>query len=81
MVTTHTYTDTIDNPDGNKNVQKTGWHGVKDDDPGFHFSKDYKLDSEELRIEFLSGPLAGMDFEVLFNPYDKVRDDAPKPEH
>lgn len=81
MVTTHTYTDTIDNPDGTKTSKDWLAWRFKDDDPGFHFSKDYKLDSEELRIEFLSGPLAGMDFEVLFNPYDKVRDGAPQPEH
>lgn len=81
MVTTHTYTDTIDNPDGTKTSKDWLAWRFKDAEPGFHFSKDYKLDSEELRIEFLSGPLAGMDFEVLFNPYDKVRDDAPKPEH
>lgn len=81
MVTTHIYTDTIDNPDGTKTSKDWLAWRFKDADPGFHFSKDYKLDSEELRIEFLSGPLAGMDFEVLFNPYDKVRDDAPQPEH
>lgn len=39
MVTTHTYTDTIDNPDGTKR-QKTGWHGgLKMTIPDFTFRR------------------------------------------
>lgn len=44
-------------------------------DSNFHFSSKYILPNQELRIEFQSGPLAGMDFGVAFNP-DKVSEDT-----
>lgn len=46
---------------------------IKDTD--FHFSEKYILPNEELRIEFQSGPLSGLDFAVTFNP-DKVDEDT-----
>lgn len=44
-------------------------------DSNFHFSSKYILPNEELRIEFQSGPMAGMDFGVKFNP-DEVSEDT-----
>lgn len=44
-------------------------------DSNFHFSSKYILPNKELRIEFQSGPLAGMDFGVAFNP-DKMGEDT-----
>lgn len=73
-VYTHPYTDITENPDGSKTEEKwTAWR-FKDADLGFHFSESYRLSGEELRIVFQSGPLAGMDFEVIFNPYDSSSD-------
>ena len=80
MVTTHTYTDTIDNPDGTKTSKDWLAWRFKDSDLGFHFSNEYRLDGEDLRIVFQSGPLAGMDFEVTFNPYDSAGGDKYQPE-
>lgn len=79
-VTTHTYTDTIDNPDGTKTSKDWLAWRFKDSDLGFHFSNEYRLDGEDLRIVFQSGPLAGMDFEVTFNPYDSAGGDKYQPE-
>lgn len=73
-VYTHSYTDITEKPDGSKDEEKwTAWR-FKDADLGFHFSKSYQLPGEELRVIFQSGPLAGMDFEVIFNPYDPSSD-------
>lgn len=44
-------------------------------DSNFHFSSKYILPNQELRIEFQSGPLAGMNFAVTFNP-DKASEDT-----
>ena len=79
-LTTHPYTDTIDNPDGTKTESKWIAWRFKDNDLGYHFSSGYKLDGEELRVTFQSGPLAGMDFEVIFNPYDAKGGDKYHPE-
>ena len=77
----HPYTDTIDNPDGTKTEKSWNAYRFKDADLSFHFSKDYKIAGEELRIVFQTGTLAGMDFEVKFNPYDsKSTTDKPQPE-
>lgn len=79
-VTTHVYTDSIENPDGSKTEYKWKAWRFKDADLGFHFSDKYRLDGEELRVSFQSGPLAGMDFEVIFNPYDSAGGDKYQPE-
>lgn len=79
-VTTHPYTDIIDNADGSKTESKwTAWR-FKDADLGFHFSKEYRIDSKDLMVKFQSGPLAGMEFEVIFNPYDSASSDKPQSE-
>lgn len=66
-VTTHQYTDTTDNEDGTET--KTNWNAYRfTDDTLPTFKEEYRLAGEELRIVFQSGKLAGMDFEVNFNP-------------
>ena len=47
-------------------------------DSSLTFSKEYILPGETLRIQFQSGPLSGMEFDVTFNP-DKIEDES-KPE-
>lgn len=79
-VTTHSYTDIIENADGSKTESNwTAWR-FKDADLGFHFSKQYRIDSEDLMVKFQSGPLAGMEFEVIFNPYDSASSDKAQSE-
>ena len=60
------YTDTIENEDGTTSEEK--WNAFRFTDAGLTFSADYVIEGEELRIVFLSGKLAGMDFAVTFNP-------------
>lgn len=79
-VTTHPYTDIIDNADGSKTESKWNAWRFKDADLGFHFSKEYRIDSKDLMVKFQSGPLAGMEFEVIFNPYDSASSDKPQSE-
>ena len=46
-------------------------------DNSFTFNSQYILPGEELRIQFQTGPLSGMDFGVIFNP-DELPEDDPK---
>lgn len=52
-------------------VEKWNAYGIHYE--GFEFDDKYKLDGEELHIVFQSGQLAGMDFNVVFDP-DKFED-------
>ncbi len=65
-ITTHEYTDTIENEDGTTTQEK--WNAYRFKDNGIKFSKEYILSSEELKITFQSGKLNGMTFVVTFNP-------------
>lgn len=56
----------IENPDGTTTESTYTVYQFKD--AGINFSKDYILPSEELRIVFQTGAMAGMDFAVSFNP-------------
>ena len=77
-ITTHEYTDTIQE-EGKPDVVKK-WNAYRFKDPGITFSKDYVLAGEELKITFQSGKLNGMTFEVTFNPCDKEGGETPIPE-
>lgn len=70
-ITTHEYTDKIENEDGTTTEKK--WNAYRFKDPGIAFSKDYVISGNELQIIFQSGRLNGMRFGVTFNP-----DDAPE---
>lgn len=68
-VTTHEYTETIENADGTTTEQR--WSAYRFKDTGITFSKDYILPGEELKITFQSGKLNGMVFAVTFDPEGK----------
>ena len=66
-ITAKTYTDKIENEDGTTTYED--WNAFRFTDASLpHFSKDYVLADQELRIVFQTGKLAGMDFAVTFNP-------------
>lgn len=77
-ITTHEYTETIENADGTTTEKK--WDAYRFKDTGITFSKDYVLPGEELKITFQSGKLNGMVFAVTFNPYDKEGGETAIPE-
>lgn len=64
-VTTKTYTD-----EDTGTGEKTDWLAYRFTDEGINFSSDYKLkdSTETLKVIFQSGSLAGMTFDVNFNP-------------
>lgn len=64
-VTTKTYTDEDTNTG-----EKTDWQAYRFTDEGINFSSDYRLkdSTEALKVIFQSGSLAGMTFDVNFNP-------------
>lgn len=68
-ITTHEYTDKIENEDGTTTEEK--WNAYRFKDTGITFSKDYVLPGEELKITFQSGKLNGMIFAVTFDPDGK----------
>lgn len=68
-ITTHEYTETIENADGTTTEKK--WNAYRFKDTGITFSKDYVLPGEELKITFHSGKLNGMVFAVTFDPEGK----------
>ena len=72
-VHTKEYTDTIEG-EGGTTTEET-WNAYRFKDAGLTFSTDYMIDGEELRIVFQTGPLAGCDFAVAFNP-DGVADES-----
>lgn len=67
-ITTEVYRDEVtddEHPDG----ELVEWNAYRFRDSGIKFKSEYILpDTEELRITFQSGKLAGMDFAVVFNP-------------
>lgn len=66
-ITTEIYRDEVvddEHPDG----ELVEWEAIRFKDSGIVFKSDYILPDTELRITFQTGALAGMDFEVRFNP-------------
>ena len=59
-----TYDDTTENEDGTTTTETF----YRFTDNGITFSQDYILEGEELRVQFTSGSLNGMEFGVAFNP-------------
>ena len=73
------YESEVDNEDGTKT--KATFYRFKDS--GIHFSKEYILEGQELKIRFESGKLNGMEFGVAFNPLgltEKNDDDTFNPD-
>lgn len=68
-ISTHEYTDTIENADGTTTEEK--WNAYRFKDTGITFSEEYVLPGEELKITFQSGKLNGLEFAVKFNPDGK----------
>lgn len=64
-VTTKTYTD-----EDTSTGTKTEWNAYRFTDDGINFSSDYKLKSstDVLKVIFQTGSLAGMEFDINFNP-------------
>jgi hypothetical protein len=63
----HTRTEEVENEDGTK--ETITYYRYKD--AGVEFKEDYILEGEELKIQFQSGKLNGMEFGVIFNPKPK----------
>lgn len=63
----HTRTEEVENEDGTK--ETITYYRYKD--TGLEFKEEYILESEELKIQFQSGKLNGMEFGVIFNPKPK----------
>lgn len=68
-ITTHEYTDKIENEDGT--TTETKWNAYRFKDAGITFSEKYIIVGEELKVKFESGLLSGMEFGVTFNPDKK----------
>ena len=66
----HTRTEEVENEDGTK--ESFTYYRYKD--AGLEFKEEYILEGEELKIQFQSGKLNGMEFGVIFNP--KPKDDT-----
>lgn len=63
----HTRTEEVENEDGTKGT--VTYYRYKD--IGLDFKEEYILEGEELKIQFQSGKLNGMEFGVIFNPKPK----------
>lgn len=63
----HTRTEEVENEDGTK--ETITYYRYKD--TGLEFKEEYILEGEELKIQFQSGKLNGMEFGVIFNPKPK----------
>ena len=63
----HTRTEEVENEDGTK--ETITYYRYKD--AGLEFKEEYILEGEELKIQFQSGKLNGMEFSVIFNPKPK----------
>ena len=63
----HTRTEEVKNEDGTK--ETITYYRYKD--TGLEFKEEYILEGEELKIQFQSGKLNGMEFSVIFNPKPK----------
>ena len=63
----HTRTEEVENENGTK--ETVTYYRYKD--AGLEFKEEYILEGEELKIQFQSGKLNGMEFGVIFNPKPK----------
>lgn len=63
----YTRTEEVENEDGTK--ETITYYRYKD--AGLEFKEEYILEGEELKIQFQSGKLNGMEFGVIFNPKPK----------
>ena len=63
----HTRTEEVDNEDGTK--ETVTYYRYKD--TGLEFKEEYIIEGQELKIQFQSGKLNGMEFGVIFNPEPK----------
>lgn len=63
----HTRTEEVENEDGTK--ETITYYRYKD--AGLEFKEEYILEGEELKIQFQSGKLNGMEFGIIFNPKPK----------
>ena len=63
----HTRTEEVENEDGTK--ETITYYRYKD--AGLEFKEEYILEGKELKIQFQSGKLNGMEFGVIFNPKPK----------
>lgn len=70
-----TYSKTATDDETGEEVTKT-FYRFTDADSSFHFSKDYILEGQTLHVVFESGALAGMDFELAFNPDGEAEKDG-----
>ena len=63
----HTRTEEVNNEDGTK--ETITYYRYKD--TGLEFKEEYIIEGQELKIQFQSGKLNGMEFGVIFNPEPK----------
>lgn len=63
----HTRTEEVENEDGT--TESVTYYRFKD--TGLEFKEEYIIEGQELRIQFQSGKLNGMEFGVIFNPEPK----------
>ena len=63
----HTRTEEVENEDGT--TETVTYYRYKD--TGLEFKEEYIIEGQELRIQFQSGKLNGMEFGVIFNPEPK----------
>lgn len=63
----HTRTEEVENEDGTK--ETVTYYRYKD--TGLEFKEEYIIEGQELKIQFQSGKLNGMEFGVIFNPDTK----------
>lgn len=63
----HTRTEEVENEDGT--TETVTYYRFKD--TGLEFKEEYIIEGQELRIQFQSGKLNGMEFGVIFNPTPK----------
>lgn len=63
----HTRTEEVENEDGT--TETVTYYRFKD--TGLEFKEEYIIEGQELRIQFQSGKLNGMEFGVIFNPEPK----------
>ena len=77
-ITTHQYTDKIEEEDKEPVYKK--WNAYRFKDSGITFSKEYQIPGQDLKIIFQSGAMNGMTFTVVFNPCDKDKNETPQKE-
>lgn len=84
-VETYKVTDTTENADGTTTETQSTIYRFRDD--GIIFSADYVIEGQTLQAVFRTGKLAGMTFDIAFNPYNNTEmaqpekiDGQPNPE-